>query len=621
MSQNSVAGLLTQLTNSATLLMVVDSKQTGVDESAITPVLTAFETTGLNFNDNDFATVISALTANIDEGQTAAQAGDETVHHIAMIEFFSFALLVKIGVLSDDLSTTESHFEVKQILEDLTTVQSIEKPPASAPSAPPLTRRRTTRRTRTPVSSQQKSQLSALHNKLDPLAQLAQDSHAFDERFILGAIELVSKQLNGLDDENTSPTLVQIIIRLVTCHHQYKQLLATHVNRCGLLLNTLSTAEHYTLSTAVHEQEATQRLKQWLTEQAAATDIDDVQQLSLSYLSSRGRIDALLGKMKWAVDGTTFANSLANSLANNLASYLPKQATTTFEARQAVGELLSHMLSNIADLATAHWQTLSNNHESQDLTDNQTFNCHALQVFNHTQSYKTQLLSLVVNIDKIGDKLHQEIDKSAKDPALSELIHGLGKEIALMLTNNAPCSAGIEITRPKVTFEDGSVVINADTITLSTALHTLIVDFERLATTSDDSIPQQTLDELRRHSDITLNCVIKAMDETGNNYLQLITALRAQNQPKTPIQAQPEIEVSPLQNYPLQNNAPNLADVTHEVVDLLCQNGPMLMQRLENGGALNALLQIVARLDPAAKLASLSETLLPLNPVTTQQCL
>ncbi|MCJ8273511.1 MAG: hypothetical protein MJK04_29430, partial [Psychrosphaera sp.] len=419
------------------------------------------------------------------------------------------------------------------------------------------------------------------NSSLDPLAQLAQDSHAFDERFILGAIELVSKKLNGLNDENTSPTLEQIIIGLVTCHHQYKQLLATHVNRFAVQLNALLQAQQYTLSTAEDQQEATERLKQWLTELAGATDSDDVQQLNLNYLTSRGRIDALMAKMKSSVGNT--------AIADKLAGYMPKQATATFEVPQAVGELLSKMLSNIADLATAHWQTLSNNHDSLGLTNNQTFNCHALKVFNQTQSYKTRLLSLVVSIDKIGDKLHQDIDKSVKEPAVSELIRCLGEEVALMLTNDAPCSVGIDITLPKVRFKDGNVVIDTDIITLSTALHTLMVDVERLAALEDDSITQQTLDELRRHSDITLNCVIKAMDETGNNYLQLITLLRAQNQPTPQPQPlpTPKTEVSPLQNYPLQNNAPDLAEVTHEVVEQLCQNGPMLMQGLKNGGALN----------------------------------
>jgi hypothetical protein len=619
MSQSSVAGLLTQLTNNAALLMVVDAQQTAVDESAITPILNAFEATGLVLNDDDFATVINALTANIDDDQASAPADDTTVHYIAMMEFFSFALLVKIGVLNADLTTTEGHFEVKQILEDLASIQntgqntgqSVEKPPAGAPSAPPLIRRRTTRR-RTPVNGQPNVQQKSPQNKveqLNSLTQLAQDSLAFDERFILEAIKLVSKQLNDLYDESTSPALEQTITALVTEHHQYKQLLATHVNRSGLLFNALIQAEQLAFATVETQQEQTERLKQWLAKLTAPNDIEDVQQLIPNYLLSRGRIDGLLAKMKGAVDNTL------------VKGYLPAPTLAAFEAGQTVGELLSKILSNIADLASAHWQTLSNNHTSQDLTNNQTFNCHALKVFNQTQSYKTQLLSLVVSIDKIGDKLHQEIDKSVKGPAVLELIHGLGGEIALMLANDAPCSAGIDISLPKATFAEGNIIIETDTMTLSTALHCLMVDFERLKDGEDDSISQQTLDELRRHSDITLNCVIKAMDETGNNYLQLITLLRAQNQPQAQVQSQinkkekPEINVNSL-----QNSAPDLALVTHEIVNQLCQNGPMLMQGLENGGALNASLQILARLDPAAKFASLSEILLPLEPNSIQQC-
>ena len=597
MTQSSVSGLLSQLANNAAHLMVVDAQQTAVNESAITPFLGAFEATGLMLNDNDFATVINALTANIDDGQsttqTTATADDETVHHIALIEFLSFALLVKIGVLNDDLSTTKGHLEIEQILDDLATVQKIEKQSVSTPSAPPLIRRRTTRRTRTPGQKAQQ-------NTFDPQAQLAQDSHAFDERFILGSIEQISKQLNNLNDENTSDKFSQTIITMVGEHDQYKQLLAVHANRSGLLLNALIQAEQFAFSTVQEQQEQTERLKQWMTKLITPSAIEDVPQLVVNYRLSRERINRLLSKIDNPIMG----------------GYLPSSVTATFEAAQTVAELLSKMLSNTADLAAAYWQALSNDHNNQDLTNNQTFNCHALKVFNQTQSYKTQLLSLVVSIDKISDKLHQDIDKSIKDPAVLELIRGLGKDISLMLTNDIPGSAGIDLCLPKVTIEQGNIVTGTDTVIVSAALHTLIVDFEQLKACTNDSIQLQTLDELRRQSDITLNCVIKAMDETGNNYLQLITLLRAQNQPQAQTQEKPEVEVVPLQNCAL-----DLAGATHEIVDQLCQNGPMLMQRLENGGALNAILQILARLHPEAKFASLSEALLPLEPNIAQQCL
>lgn len=519
MLDNLTTELLNLLNNPARRFITVDNQQKPVVQTGLSVVLQRLFDTELSFEMADFEKIITVLEGQIDKG---SEEQDELEHHLALSELISFVMLVKVGIVTDDLGSTQGYTGLKETIEDLTSLL-LKVPEKSIPVGFGRFRRRFIRRPRGKKSTQ------PFHtdDKQTVVSQLTDDCQQLDDQFIQLAIV---KLTQALDQPNTA--LKPTITLLAACHNKYAKLLNTHVERCGALLHLLMHNNHYTLTEAGKVPGAADELIEWMSaryqdyQSAQENEDNPVKQLYGNIGVSRFRLQLLVAQMQ-------------EVNLPDLMVYTPTQACNIYEQAGDSITVLDQMMSAVARLVSDYWQELSIQSTTLDAITDSDFKLTCNDIFAFTQQYKHRLMAVTADIDKMVGKTNKQPD--------FELLKRLNDNMMQIqfFAQSHQNKADHPLTVAIAEINEGQLQFVTQDIRVSRATFNLFNAYEQLACIcySHKSAPtSKAVDEIRRQSDITLQTVIKSMDGAYTNWLQMMSFIRNEKFVSGPAQS-PEEEV------------------------------------------------------------------------------
>jgi hypothetical protein len=512
---------------------------------------------------DDMYIILEKVILRIKQRNAEIVSGNSTIVKMSWKELTSYLLLAKAGIYDPETDNTifykSNEEQLAQLNESFDIPQPIKK-------VVKKNKYRYVVRYSDSVLSNCQEVLSSTQNDLD----------YFDTTFISQSHNRILLCFEGIKaltklNSQTTKILQSCLTDIIKHFEKYKVLSQNHLLRSIYFLNALKNSSKFKLKKDIAQTSWLGKL--WYSASENMTELassknesmlnNHIKQLESSFLISRSRLAIY-------INGYRETNQLETTDTTSL--IIPQKALQVYEEVPYIADVIPRMMSNITNLCQEHWLLLADNTDRLIHIPDDAFNTQCIAYFQLTQEYKTKLLRLATSVDELVAKIYKDADEYQNKQAKLAFIFAIFKSIsasiigilaihthlttedtdpgiALDMKNGTPVDVTVtsldaqgqttgthtsSLMLPTVDITGGEVTTLIILSGVSTALQSLLSDYESLFSAyygyrEPVTIQQQTVRDLQRHIDITLNTVIKSIDDTYTNWLRLLKIIKTKH--------------------------------------------------------------------------------------------